>query len=70
MKPKYAELDDVPVRYTDREAWQCIGGVWSPLNTADAHHKAKMLSEETYNKHFPQLPPLPTAAFQSSDSES
>jgi hypothetical protein len=67
---KYAILDDAPVRYNDSEAWEFVGGQWKPLHIADAHHKAKVSSEESFNKLFPQLPPLPTTAFQSSGSES
>jgi hypothetical protein len=67
---KYATLDGYPVRLTDTEAWECVNGNWQKLDTADAHHKAALLTEEQYARMFPQLPGLPTTAFQSGESES
>lgn len=62
---KYGYLDgDTAVKFTDKEAWQYIGGQWKKLDTADAHFKAKLLSEAEFNKMFGQLPELPSTAFQ------
>ena len=62
---KYGYLDgDTPIKYTDNEAWQYIGERWKPIDTADAHFKAKVLTEDTFNKMFGQLPALPQTAFQ------
>jgi hypothetical protein len=68
--PKYAKLNDYPVIFDDDEAWECIGGEWKPLEPAEAHHKAGILTKEQFNAHFGELPALPSAAFQSGDNAS
>ena len=56
---------DTAVLFTDNEAWQCIGDKeWKPLDTADAHFKAKLLSDAEYRKMFGNLPSLPATAFE------
>jgi len=37
---------------------------WQEMNTADAMYKAKLLSKETFEKMYPDLPPLPAEAFK------
>lgn len=61
---KYARLDDSAVRFTNQEAWWFVGGRWKELNSADANHKASLMTEESFNKMFPGLPVLPGEAFK------
>lgn len=61
---KYAHLDHEAVRFTDNEAWQFINGEWKEINSADARHKATLLSEDVFNKMFADVPALPAAAFK------
>jgi hypothetical protein len=63
MRIKFAIYDDFATRFTDSEAWEFIGGQWKELNLGDAHHKAKLMSEDDFKSVFPQLPPLPSNAF-------
>jgi hypothetical protein len=67
---KYGDLDGLPIRYNDKEAWVFGNGVWKQIDVADAHHKAVILGEASFNKVYPDLPALPITAFQSSDKPS
>jgi hypothetical protein len=67
---KYGEIDDLPVRYTDKEAWWFVKGAWEKIDPATAHEKAAIVGEASFNKLYPDLPPLPITAFQSSDKPS
>jgi hypothetical protein len=61
---RYATLERRPVRLNDYEAWWVINGNWEPLHLGEAAFGAKLLSEQQFNKMFPNLPPLPSTAFQ------
>jgi hypothetical protein len=55
----YAVLESQPIRYTAREAWVYAEGKWHEMNSADAVHKARVLSATDFHKLFGQLPNLP-----------
>ena len=61
---RYATLERRPVRLNDYEAWWVINGNWEPLHLGEAAFGAKLLSEQQFNKMFPNLPQLPSTAFQ------
>ena len=62
MHIRFAIYDDFATRFTDSEAWEFIGQ-WRELNLGDAHHRAKLMSEDDFKSVFPHLPPLPRKAF-------
>lgn len=43
------------------KAWVYGKGQWHDLNIADAFTRAKLLTEDEYNRAFPNTPPLPLA---------
>jgi hypothetical protein len=67
MAIKFGYIDDFAVRLTLGEAWWFTRGEWRPLDTSEASAKARLVSETEFKKMFPQLPALPTAAFQFAD---
>jgi|SRR6516162_2562280 len=61
---RYATLERRPVRLNDHEAWWVINGAWKPLHLAEAVFGASLLTQEHFEKSFPNLPQLPSTAFQ------
>jgi hypothetical protein len=68
-KPLYAIYDFHAVRFVSGrpEAWELWdGGEWHEMDSAVAHHRAGLLTEQQYHRIFGHdLPPLPDAAFRS-----
>jgi hypothetical protein len=65
-KPLYAIYDFHAVRFVSGrpEAWELWDdGEWHEMDSAVAHHRAGLLSEQAYHKVFSDVPPLPPAAF-------
>jgi hypothetical protein len=65
---KYAIWEGVAVRMNESEAW-CCGesapyNTWSKMNASDADSNSKLVSEESFLKMFPNLPPFPAEAFK------
>ena len=65
MTPGFAYREGCAVRYTNTEAWECINGTWKTMHPADAYTKASVVTEKKFKTMFPQLPDLPSTAFQS-----
>ena len=65
---KYADHEGNAVRYTTFEAWWYVPEVpyvkWMPIDSAEITNHAKVLTEAQFNSQFPDLPALPTTAFQ------
>jgi hypothetical protein len=67
--PKYANLDGMPVRYDNGEAWVYADNSWQRTDFAEVHTQARMLNAYGFAKRFGQLPALLSAAFQSAPAE-
>jgi len=50
--------DLTPVRFTRTEAWQFLAGSWRAIHPAEAHHKARILTEAQFLTMFDHLPPF------------
>jgi hypothetical protein len=63
----YADWEHLAVRYTQTEAWLYSRRThrWEPLHPAEAFCKAYVLTKESFERQFPDLPPLPPEAFRS-----
>lgn len=60
---KFGDIDDLPVIFDDKRAVMFGNGQWNPIDHAEAHFKAKLMSEAEFKKCFPDLPPLPDNVF-------
>lgn len=70
-EPKYGAFESNPARFTDGEAWVYQHDhVWRKVNSAEVAQHAAVMSKAAYDAHYPDLPALPKAAFQSSDKPS
>ncbi len=69
MKPKFGFLDNQPVRYLVTEGWIFWRGEWHPVHPAEIYHDGRVLTEEQFNELYPDLPSLPSTAFQSTESD-
>jgi hypothetical protein len=67
----YASWEGIPTRYSMdlseawcfAKAWCFANGAWREVNSADVAMKAAVVSKETFDKIFGELPALPSAAF-------
>jgi hypothetical protein len=63
---KHGSLEGCAVRWLGWEAWELgMDGTWREINAADAACKARVLSEDNFQRLFGQVPSLPRAAFRS-----
>lgn len=62
---KFGILDGNAVRFTNLEAWCLVDGAWRPISLAEALSNAAEMREARFNQRFPQVPLLPSKAFQS-----
>jgi hypothetical protein len=70
-KPLFAIYDFNAVRFISGrpEAWEFWGGEWHKMDSAVAHHRAGLLTEQAYMRMFgpgsrQPVPPLPDHAFR------
>jgi hypothetical protein len=62
---KFGILDGNAVRFTNGEAWCLVDGAWRPIASAEVLSNAAEMREARFNQRFPQVPLLPSKAFQS-----
>jgi hypothetical protein len=62
---KFGMLDGNPVRFTNLEAWWLVAGAWRPIPTGEVLSNAAVMREVRFKRLFPQVPLLPSKAFQS-----
>jgi Phasin protein len=62
---KFGLLDGNPVRFTNLEAWWLVDGAWQPIPTGEVLSNAAVMREVRFKRLFPQVPLLPSKAFQS-----
>ena len=63
--PKYGAFESNPARFTDDEAWVCQhDNVWREMNSGEVSHHVAVMTEASYRKAFPDVPPLPAKAFK------
>lgn len=63
-EPKYGSFDGIASRYDAREAW-VLHDDWVPINHASHGNAVSELSKAEFDQLFPDVPPLPQAAFKS-----
>jgi hypothetical protein len=61
---KFGMLDGNAVRFTSREAWWLVDGVWRPISPGEVLLSAAVMREARYDQFFPEVPPLPSHAFK------
>ncbi len=66
IRISFATLDFRLARYTLSESWWIPreGEWWRRADYADVMHNASVLTEARFKMIFPDLPPLPKAAFR------
>jgi hypothetical protein len=64
MKP--CVWEGVPAFWSPGEAWALVRGSWMRVHSADVGNSGRVLDAAAFDAKFPDLPPLPTEAFQSS----
>jgi hypothetical protein len=66
---KYATFETHPCVYDDREAWVLFDTKdgWRKYPLADVEQTASPLSKSAFDRRFPHLPPIPSAAFQAGE---
>jgi hypothetical protein len=70
-EPKYGAFESNPARFTDDEAWVCQhDNVWRKMNSAEVAQHAAVMNQADFGTAYPDLPALPTAAFQSAGKSS
>ena len=60
----YGYWEGIPTRYRPGEAWCFADGAWREVDSTEVFMKAAVVSKETFERMFGELPPLPSAAFQ------
>jgi phasin len=61
---KFGMLDGNAVRFTSLEAWWLVDGAWRPISPDEVLLNAAVMREARFNQLFPQVPRLPSNAFQ------
>ena len=61
---KFGVLDGNAVRFTSREAWWLVDGVWRRISPGEVLLNAAVMREARYDQFFPEVPPLPSHAFK------
>lgn len=65
MGVKFGMLDGNAVRFTNFEAWWLVDGAWRPVSPGEVLSNAAVMREARFKEVFPQVPILPSKAFQS-----
>ena len=60
---KFGVLDGNPVRFTSLEAWWLVDGAWRPISPDEVLLNAAVMREARFNQFFPEVPRLPSNAF-------
>jgi phasin len=66
---KFGVLDGNAVRFTDLEAWWLVDGAWRPISPGEVLLNAAVMREARFNQLFPQVPRLPSIAFEFDDRQ-
>jgi phasin len=66
---KFGMLDGNAVRFTDLEAWWLVDGAWRPISPGEVLLNAAVMREARFNQLFPQVPRLPSIAFEFDDRQ-
>jgi hypothetical protein len=61
---KFGMLDGNAVCFTNFEAWWLVDGAWRPISPGEVLLNAAVMRQARFNQLFPQLPRLPSNAFQ------
>ena len=61
---QYATFEAYACIFDDREGWVLFDPGWTKIRVQDAKMQAGLKTKAQFDKLFPQLPPLPKAAFQ------
>ena len=61
---KFGMLDGNAVRFTSREAWWLVDGVWRAISPGEVLLNAAVMREARFNQFFPEVPRLPSNAFK------
>jgi Phasin protein len=62
---KFGILDGNPVRFTNLEAWWLVNGAWRQISPGEVLSNAAVMRKARFKQLFPQVPLLPSNAFQS-----
>jgi len=62
---KFGMLDGNPVRFTNLEAWWLVNGAWRQISPGEVLSNAAVMRKARFKQLFPQVPLLPSNAFQS-----
>ena len=62
---KFGMLDGKAVRFNNFEAWWLVDGAWCPISPSEVLSNAAVMREARFKQLFPQVPLLPSNAFQS-----
>jgi len=65
-EPYYGDFDGIACRYTGSEVWVLHDAGWVEINSASGNNAARELTKAQFDQLFPNVPPLPSTAFQSS----
>ena len=58
--PNYCNYEGYPcIVASDTSAWLFKDGAWSPIDTVEAGHTAKVIGKEAFDKSFGILPAAP-----------
>lgn len=77
LNVKYANYEGAPARFCfddkHTEAWWLPGwpkpgSVWRKIDSAEIGMLARPMDQETFENYFPDLPPLPSEAFNDTRS--
>jgi hypothetical protein len=60
----YCSYEGRPTIVTATDAWWLVEGKWVQLERAEAGRNAVVIGESAFYDRFPQVPKLPSAAFQ------
>jgi phasin len=69
-KIKFGMLDGNAVRFTNLEAWWLVDGAWRPISPGEVLSNSAVMREARFNQLFPQVPRLPSNAFQADNRRS
>lgn len=66
VEPSYGIFDGCPARWTPYEAWVLYVRTWRKIHPAELVIGARTMTKAEFERAFPRLPAMPTAAFQTS----
>jgi hypothetical protein len=66
VEPSYGTFEGCPARWTPYETWVLYARTWRKIHPAELAIGARTMTKAEFIATFPQLPAMPTAAFQTS----